>query len=166
LVLVADWRERINTPSALPVTMYLACSARMVGCADRTKLASKLRYVPLHPQTAGCLNAYLQASGHAAQRDSPLFRPMINNRVGHTETALTVDGVYAIVTGYGRQVGIAAERFAPHALRATAATNALDHQADIAKVQAWLGHASIATTRIYDRRTTRPEDSPTFKVSY
>ena len=126
----------------------------------------KLRYVPLHPQTAGCLNAYLQASGHEAQRDSPLFRPMINNRVGHTETALTVDGVYAIVTGYGQQVGIAAERFAPHALRATAATNALDHQADIAKVQAWLGHASIASTRVYDRRTTRPEDSPTFKVSY
>lgn len=91
---------------------------------------------------------------------------MINNRVGHTETALTVDGVYAIVTGYGQQVGIAAERFAPHALRATAATNAFDHQADIAKVQAWLGHASIASTRVYDRRTTRPEDSPTFKVSY
>jgi len=36
-----------------------------------------------------------------------------------------------------------------HALRAIAATNALDHQADIAKVQEWLGHANIATTRIY-----------------
>jgi hypothetical protein len=35
-----------------------------------------------------------------------------------------------------------------HALRATAATNALDHEADIAKVQEWLGHANIATTRI------------------
>ena len=56
--------------------------------------------------------------------------------------------------------------FGPHALRATAATNALDHGADIDKVQEWLGHANIATTRIYDRRTTRPEDSPTFKVSY
>ena len=53
-----------------------------------------------------------------------------------------------------------------HALRATAATNALDHQADIAKVQEWLGHANIATTRIYDHRKTRPEDSPTFKVNY
>jgi len=42
--------------------------------------------------------------------------------------------------------------------------NALDHQADIAKVQEWLGHANIATTRIYDHRRTRPEDSPTFKV--
>ena len=56
--------------------------------------------------------------------------------------------------------------FGPHSLRATAATNALDHEADIAKVQEWLGHANIATTRIYDRRRTRPEDSPTFKVSY
>ena len=51
-------------------------------------------------------------------------------------------------------------------LRATAATNALDHEADIAKVQEWLGHANIATTRIYDRRKMKPEDSPTFKVSY
>jgi hypothetical protein len=46
-----------------------------------------------------------------------------------------------------------------HALRATAATNALDHQADIAKVQEWLGHANISTTRIYDHRRTRPEDA-------
>ena len=53
-----------------------------------------------------------------------------------------------------------------HALRATAATNALDHNADIAKVQEWLGHANISTTRIYDTAKTRPEDSPTFKVKY
>ena len=53
-----------------------------------------------------------------------------------------------------------------HALRATAATNALDNNADIAKVQEWLGHANISTTRIYDHRKTKPEDSPTFKVSY
>jgi site-specific recombinase XerD len=62
--------------------------------------------------------------------------------------------------------GEAYVRIGAHALRATAATNALDHQADIAKVQEWLGHANIATTRLYDHRKTRPEDSPTFKVSY
>ena len=32
-------------------------------------------------------------------------------------------------------------------------------------MQEWLGHANIATTRIYDHRRTRPEDSPTFKVT-
>ncbi|EPN16344.1 phage integrase family site specific recombinase, partial [Pseudomonas syringae pv. actinidiae ICMP 18804] len=53
-----------------------------------------------------------------------------------------------------------------HGLRATAATNALEHEADIAKVQVWLGHANISTTRIYDRRQNRAEDSPTFKVKY
>jgi len=42
--------------------------------------------------------------------------------------------------------------------------HAFDHDADIAKVkvQEWLGHANIATTRIYDRRKMKPEDSPTF----
>jgi integrase len=41
-------------------------------------------------------------------------------------------------------------------------TNALDNEAEIAKVQEWLGHANISTTRIYDHRKTKPEDSPTF----
>jgi len=53
-----------------------------------------------------------------------------------------------------------------HSLHATAATNALAHEADIAKVQEWLGHADISTTRMYDKRQSRPEDSPTFKVRY
>jgi integrase/recombinase XerD len=68
--------------------------------------------------------------------------------------------------GYAKSLKFDIAGFGPHALRATAATNALDHEADIAKVQVWLGHASIATTRIYDRRTARPEDSPTFKIAY
>jgi hypothetical protein len=67
------------------------------------------------------------------------------------------------VRGYSAQLGF---EIGAHVLRATAATNALDHQADIAKVQEWLGHANISTTRIYDHRRTRPEDSPTFKVAY
>ena len=53
---------------------------------------------------------------------------------------------------YSRTLGF---EIGAHAL-GTAATNALDHQADIAKVQEWLGHANIATTRIYDHRRTRP----------
>ena len=67
---------------------------------------------------------------------------------------------------HAEAAGIDGKSFGPHALRATAATNALDRGADLGKVQEWLGHANVSTTRLYDRRRSRPEDSPTFRVSY
>ena len=74
----------------------------------------------------------------------------------------------SVVMHYARQLGfhVDIDGFCAHSLRATAATNALGNDADIAKVQQWLGHASISATRLYDNRDLRPEDSPTFKVSY
>lgn len=123
----------------------------------------KTRYVPLHPAASGLIGDYLEAAGHGADGTGALFRPIRNNCTGVLDKALTPDAVYKIVRGLSGALGF---QIGAHALRATAATNALDHQADIAKVQEWLGHANIATTRIYDHRKTRPEDSPTFKVAY
>jgi site-specific recombinase XerD len=127
----------------------------------------KLRYLPLHPNAAGLISDYLSANGHATDKEGALFRPVRNNVSGSVDGALTPQSIYgAVVKRYLEKIGVTGERMGPHALRATAATNALDHEADIAKVQEWLGHANIATTKIYDRRRTRPEDSPTFKVVY
>ena len=127
----------------------------------------KTRYVPLHPGAGALIHDYLEADGRATDTTGALFRPLRNNRPdvdGAGELgAITADGVYKIVRAYSEALGF---QIGVHSLRATAATNALDHQADIAKVQEWLGHANIATTRIYDHRKTRPEDSPTFKVAY
>jgi site-specific recombinase XerD len=123
----------------------------------------KTRYLPLHPGTNGLINDYLDAAGNGTDENGALFRPIRNNRIGRLERAITADGVYKLVRAYSAQLGF---EIVAHALCATAATNALDHEADIAKVQEWLGHANIATTRIYDHRRTRPEDSPTFKVAY
>jgi Phage integrase family len=69
---------------------------------------------------------------------------------------------------YGLETGLSAEvmGLCVHSLRATAATNALSHDSDIAKVQEWLGHTNVSTTRLYDRRKRKPEDSPTFRVKY
>jgi integrase/recombinase XerD len=123
----------------------------------------KTRYLPLHPGTNALIHDYLEAAGHGEDEQGPLFRPIRNNRTGRVDKALDPDMVYRLVRAYSAELGF---EIGAHALRATAATNALDHQADIAKVQEWLGHANIATTRIYDHRKTRPEDSPTFKVNY
>ncbi len=123
----------------------------------------KTRYLPIHPAASGLIAEYLEAAGHAGAEGSPLFRPLHNSRDQRSIQAITADGVYRMVREYSAKLGF---EIGAHSLRATAATNALDHQADIAKVQEWLGHANISTTRIYDHRKTRPEDSPTFKVSY
>jgi integrase/recombinase XerD len=123
----------------------------------------KTRYLPLHPGTNELIHDYLEAAGHAADDNGALFRPIRNNRTGRIDEALDPDMIYKLVQKYSAELGF---EIGAHALRATAATNPLDHQADIAKVQEWLGHANISTTRIYDHRKTRPEDSPTFKVNY
>jgi site-specific recombinase XerD len=124
----------------------------------------KLRYLPMHPVALERIYAYLEASGHhLEQATAPLFMPL---RGKATEAGLSADGIYALVGRYAKAAGIEVAGLGVHGLRATAATNALEHEADIAKVQQWLGHANISTTKIYDRRDNRAEDSPTFKVRY
>ena len=126
----------------------------------------KIRFLPVHPHSLQRISEYLERAGHGDKPDNALFRP-VKNSAGGLDEALTGHGVYKdVVRKYARVLGLDPSAICVHGLRATAATNALDHEADIAKVQEWLGHASIATTRLYDRRKTKPEDSPTFKVSY
>jgi site-specific recombinase XerD len=123
----------------------------------------KTRYLPLHPAASGLIVEYLEAASHGGDESEALFRPVHRNRAVASIKPVTADAVYKMVRSYSAKLGF---EIGAHSLRATAATNALDHQADIAKVQEWLGHASISTTRVYDRRETRPEDSPTFRVAY
>lgn len=130
----------------------------------------KIRYVPLHPHASRLIDVYLDEMdpGRMLAGSSPLFRPIKNNRTGNIDKPLSGDAIYKLIKSYGLQTGIDFEidGLSPHVMRATAATNALSNEADIAKVQEWLGHASIATTRLYDRRKSKPEDSPTFRVKY
>lgn len=124
----------------------------------------KLRYLPIHHVALERIHAYLEVSGHhLEQAAAPLFMPLRGKATG---AGLSADGIYALVGRYAKAAGIEVAGLGVHGLRATAATNALEHEADIAKVQQWLGHANISTTKIYDRRNSRPEDSPTFKVRY
>jgi site-specific recombinase XerD len=128
----------------------------------------KIRFVPAHVAALNRINEYLDATEHRDDLDGPLFRPVKRSKPGcDGRRPMCHQAIYHCVTKrYAAAAGVDVPGFCTHALRATAATNALDHEADIAKVQEWLGHSSIATTRLYDRRRSRPEDSPTFKVNY
>jgi integrase/recombinase XerD len=101
-----------------------------------------------------------------AEQEWAPVRWVHHRRTEASQKAITADAVYKIVRGYSKVLGF---EIGAHSLRATAATiatNALDHQADIAKVQKWLGHANIARPGAMTHRETQPEDRPTFKVSY
>ncbi|RMQ43360.1 Phage integrase family site specific recombinase [Pseudomonas amygdali pv. mori] len=58
----------------------------------------------------------------------PLFRSMRGTTTG---TGATANGLYTIVAQWARVAGIEVERLGVHGLRATAATNALEHDTDI-----------------------------------
>ncbi|BDC53200.1 integrase (plasmid) [Bryobacterales bacterium F-183] len=135
---------------------------RVVGKRD------KVRYVPVHPAAMRLVERYLVFSGHGLDVNGPLFRPVQNRRSSEgLYRHLDPSSVYRnVVKHYGKRLGLNWNGLCVHSLRATAATNALTHEADIAKVQEWLGHANVSTTRLYDRRKTRPEESPTFRVRY
>jgi integrase/recombinase XerD len=133
----------------------------------------KIRYVPMHPLAQRLVQEYLAALKHGGadteDLDGPLFRPVKNNRTATLHKHLYPGSIYHnIIIKYGRETGLNIEvnGLRVHSMRATAATNALSNQADIAKVQEWLGHANVSTTRLYDRRKSKPEDSPTFHVKY
>lgn len=133
----------------------------------------KIRYVPAHTAAQRLIEIYLSAlaeDGQSTDGNAPLFRPVKNNStLEGLDRPLEPNSIYRnVVRHYAKMVGVSGEvnGLCVHSLRATAATNALSNKADIAKVQDWLGHANVSTTRLYDRRKSKPEDSPTFHVKY
>ena len=175
-----DTLKGIRDRAILSVLLYHAlrraelCSIRVKDFALRRGVQTiavhgkggKIRYIPVHPAAVQLIEEYLDIAGHRQDAAGALFRP-VKNPHGGLEKALTGRAIHsAVVRKWALEAGVKAEEVRPHALRTTAATNALEHGADIAKVQEWLGHSNISTTRLYDRRKHRPEDSPTFKVEY
>jgi integrase/recombinase XerD len=150
------------------------CDLRVKDYGDREGIkhltvhgkGGKIRFIPVHARAVRLLEEYLEAAGHRGESDSPLFRSVATN-VEDPKQRLNPGSVYRhVVMLYCKRLGITAEGLGPHALRATSATNALSNGSDIAEVQEWLGHSSISTTRLYDKRQMQAEDSPTFKVKY
>ena len=97
----------------------------------------KVRYVPLHELAQRLIKEYLAAAKHGDDLKGPLFRPVKNNRTKILAKPLHPTSVYQdIVKRYAREIGLADDvpGLCVHSLRATAATNALSNNADIAKV--------------------------------
>ena len=107
--------------------------------------------VTLSPKASGAIAAYLLAGGHGAYKAGPLFRSL-DRRPGIGGGRLTAGGLYLIVQAYGRRLGLT---LAPHKLRHSAITAALEAGADVREVQGLSRHAKLETLMRYD--DSRPD---------
>jgi hypothetical protein len=134
--------------------LFIVSRVRAHAWVGHAKLCG---YLPLHPGTHALIHDYLDAAGHGTDENGGLFRPIRNNRTGRLERAITGDRIYRLVRAYSSLLGF---EIGAHSLRATAATNALDHEADIANVQEWL--ALVIRSRLLLARCGPDRTSPGF----
>src|SRR3954451_10553754 len=120
----------------------------------------------INPQTAQRIRAYLELTGHGAQHDAPMFRPLRGNQKP-LDLAGRMDpsAIDRVVRKYAAKIGL--ERgYSAHSMRATFITTALENGAQLEDVQKAAGHRDPSTTKLYDRRGYNPEKAASFFATY
>lgn len=116
----------------------------------------------IHHELQLALRAYLAQSGHAAERESPLFLAV---QRAERRKPLTSRQVSKLFHRYAHEASLPLG-VTPHSARATFITEALDRKCPIEAVQASVGHRHIATTKMYDKRKLHYRESASFAVQY
>lgn len=108
----------------------------------------KERLVPYVGSAGDLLTAWMRAHARP-EPDAPLFYRVDRYGNHNTSRGLTGDAVYKILQAGAQRAGIASVK--PHDLRRTFCTSALRAGVGIDVVAHVAGHASVDTTRRYDR---------------
>ena len=143
--------EKITRPAAmtdqLPIAIPPACVSRMLTAAEFQKLAD----VPPEVEWfANLTNAHTRRAYENARPAKSIGRSRRTVSISWCAFTRPSSGFGSARTRY--------ERRPPPTRSITRPTSP--------RCRSGFGHANISTTRIYDHRRTRPEDSPTFKVAY
>lgn len=111
----------------------------------------KNRTVVLTPTVRALLDDHL-----AGRTTGPVF-------LDRTGKRLTRKAAADLLARLGARTGITGLH--PHALRHSAATNALEAGVDLQKVQDFLGHADPRTTRRYDKARNALDGNPSYRLA-
>ena len=109
----------------------------------------KERLIPIYKQAALVVEEYVKET-RLRLLHNDVEQALFLNRRG---TRLTRQGLWQILKGYAKSVGLDKE-ITPHTLRHSFATHMLNGGADLRSVQELLGHANISTTQVYTHLTT------------
>lgn len=108
----------------------------------------KERVVPFIAGAQVAVLAWLEQHGDARQ-EAPLFYRIDKHGRHHPAASITTDGIYKLLRTLAQKAGV--DNFSPHDLRRTFVTCALDAGIGVEVVAHMAGHASVDTTRRYDR---------------
>lgn len=123
------------------------------------------RLIVLVPPVWHSLKHYFLITGRDPSRDAPLFLPMRNNRTGNIDKPLDPSMIFYIVRRYAKLAGIQS-RVSPHSCRATAISNARDHNVPDRAIQEFAGWASPDMITRYDKRKSAIEKSAAHSIAY
>ena len=105
---------------------------------------NKERVIPFGKKAEKSIQSYLRESRPILLKNKKNEYIFVN-RQGEK---LSRQGLWKIIKGYGRKIGISSI-MTPHILRHSFATHLVEKGADLRSVQMMLGHSSISTTEIY-----------------
>ncbi len=97
--------------------------------------------------------------------DGPLFTPIRNNRTGIREKPIDSSMIFYIVTRYAKLAGIT-NRVSPHSCRATAISNARDHNVPDRVIQEFAGWSTTTMITRYDKRKSALDKSAAHSIDY
>ena len=123
------------------------------------------RIVVVLPAVWNAIQHYLKITRKGVGQDEPLFSPIRNNRTGVSNKTLDPSMIYYIVTHYAKKAGIE-NRVSPHSCRATAISNARDHQVPDRAIQEFAGWSTTTMITRYDKRKTALEKSAVHAINY
>ena len=109
----------------------------------------KERLIPIYQRAVQSVSDYIKDARPHLMHNSKQKALFLN----HRGERLTRQGLWQILKGYAKAVGLEKE-ITPHTLRHSFATHMLDGGADLRIVQELLGHANISTTQIYTHLTS------------
>ena len=131
----------------------------------------KERRVPLHPEAAERLEAWLDIAAIRDDSAGPMFRPLATARDERTERICprphdASRAVQKLVTAFVRRLKLDPNVTVHSAFVSRRLTTAREQGSDIIDLQDFAGHADPRTTLTYIRNRDRLSKSPAYVIRY